>query len=66
MAAREAGDLPLAIAQLRAHLGSVAEHLGRQADASDPLAPLRAALSPRRRKLFSRLDLSPAHPEKET
>ncbi len=66
VAALEAGDLPLAIAQLRAHIGSVAEHLGRQTDADDPLASLRAALSPRRSKLFTRLDLSPAHPETET
>ena len=66
VAALEAGNLPLAIAQLRAHIGSVAEHLGQQADASDPLAPLRAALSPRPSKLFTRLDLSPAHPETET
>jgi DNA-binding GntR family transcriptional regulator len=48
VAALEAGDLPLAIARLRAHIGSVAEHLGHQATADDPLAPLRAALSPLR------------------
>ena len=42
----EAGDLPLAIARLRAHIGSVSDHLGRQALADDPLAPLRAALMP--------------------
>ena len=66
VAALEAGDLPLAIAQLRAHIGSVAEHLGQQTDADDPLASLRAALSPRRSKLFTRLDLlSPIHPETE-
>ena len=46
VAALEAGDLPLAIVRLRAHIGSVAEHLGQQTAAADPLAPLRAALSP--------------------
>ena len=46
VAALEAGDLPLAIARLRAHIGSVSDHLGRQALADDPLAPLRAALMP--------------------
>jgi len=48
VAALEVGDLPLAIVRLRAHIGSVAEHLGHQATADDPLAPLRAALSPLR------------------
>jgi len=46
VAALEAGDLPLAIARLRAHIGTVSEHLGQDATADDPLAPLRAALSP--------------------
>jgi DNA-binding GntR family transcriptional regulator len=46
VAALEAGDLPQAIALLRAHIGSVAQHLGQDAAADDPLAPLRAALSP--------------------
>ena len=48
VAALEAGDLPLAIARLRAHIGSVAEHLGQETTADDPLASLRAALSPLR------------------
>ena len=48
VAALEAGDTPLAIARLRAHIGSVCEHLGQQATADDPLAPLRAALTPLR------------------
>ena len=46
VAALEAGDQPRAIALLRAHIGSVAQHLGQDATADDPLAPLRAALSP--------------------
>lgn len=46
VAALEGGDLPRAIALLRAHIGSVAEHLGQDAAADDPLGPLRAALSP--------------------
>jgi DNA-binding GntR family transcriptional regulator len=46
VAALEAGDLPQAIALLRTHIGSVAQHLGQDATADDPLAPLRAALSP--------------------
>ena len=46
VAALEAGDLPHAIGLLRAHIGGVADHLGQQATADDPLAPLRAALSP--------------------
>ena len=46
VAALEAGDLPHAIALLRRHIGSVADHLGQTATADDPLAPLRAALSP--------------------
>lgn len=46
VAALEAGDTALAIARLRAHIGSVCEHLGQQATADDPLAPLRAALAP--------------------
>lgn len=43
-----AGDLDLARQRLREHIGSVAEHLGRAAEggADDPLAPLRAALTP--------------------
>jgi DNA-binding GntR family transcriptional regulator len=49
VAALAAGDLPLAVARLRAHIGTVAEHLGQQGDAvDDPLAPLRAALTPLR------------------
>lgn len=48
VAALEAGDTALAIARLRAHIGSVCEHLGQQASADDPLAPLRAALTPLR------------------
>jgi DNA-binding GntR family transcriptional regulator len=48
VAALEAGALPEAIALLRAHIGSVSDHLGRQAAVDDPLAPLRAALSPLR------------------
>jgi len=47
VAALEAGDLPLAIARLRHHIGSVAEHLGQDTAADDPLARLRAALVPR-------------------
>lgn len=46
VAALEAGDQPRAIALLRAHIGSVAQHLGQDATADDPLAPLHAALSP--------------------
>jgi DNA-binding GntR family transcriptional regulator len=46
VAALEAGDQPRAIALLRSHIGSVAQHLGQDAAADDPLAPLRAALSP--------------------
>lgn len=46
VAALEAGDLTQAIALLRAHIGSVAQHLGQDATADDPLGPLRAALSP--------------------
>ena len=48
VAALEAGDLPLAIAQLRRHIGSVADHLGQVTAAEDPLASLRAALSSRK------------------
>lgn len=48
VAALEAGDLPRAIGLLRRHIGSVAEHLGQTTAADDPLAPLRAALSPLR------------------
>lgn len=72
--ALEAGDLLLAVQRLRAHLGSVVEHLqARAASPGDPLARLRVALgalpaaatrSPRpagtRRRLFS--DLVPAAP----
>jgi len=61
VAALEAGNLPEAIALLRRHIGSVAEHLGQDAAADDPLAPLRAALSPRRRALFTDL-IPPANP----
>ncbi len=46
VAALEAGDLPLAISRLRAHIGGVSDHLGQQTTADDPLAPLRAALTP--------------------
>lgn len=46
VAALAAGDLTLAITLLRHHIGSVAQHLGQDAAADDPLAPLRAALSP--------------------
>ena len=47
VAALEAGDLPLAVQRLRAHIGTVAEHLGQSATPDDdPLAPLRAALTP--------------------
>jgi DNA-binding GntR family transcriptional regulator len=46
VAALEAGDLPHAIGLLRRHIGGVAEHLGQTATADDPLAPLRAALTP--------------------
>ena len=46
VAALESGDLPHAIGLLRRHIGSVADHLGQTATADDPLAPLRAALSP--------------------
>ena len=49
VAALADGDLTLAVARLRAHIGTVAEHLGQQADdTDDPLAPLRTALSPLR------------------
>ncbi|GCL66052.1 GntR family transcriptional regulator [Pseudaquabacterium pictum] len=48
VAALEAGDQARAIALLRQHIGSVAEHLGQTTAADDPLAPLRAALSPLR------------------
>lgn len=71
VAALEAGDLPGAIALLRAHIGSVARHLGQDAATDDPLAPLRTALAlqpdtppparPRRRRaLFT--DLVPPVP----
>jgi len=46
VAALEAGDQAQGIALLRAHIGSVAQHLGQDAAADDPLGPLRAALSP--------------------
>lgn len=46
VAALEAGDQAQAIALLRAHIGSVAQHLSQDAAADDPLGPLRAALSP--------------------
>ncbi len=46
VAALEVGDLPQAIALLRRHIGSVADHLGQHATGDDLLAPLRAALSP--------------------
>ncbi|MDH4393992.1 MAG: GntR family transcriptional regulator [Aquabacterium sp.] len=46
VAALESGDLPHAISLLRRHIGTVADHLGQTATADDPLAPLRAALSP--------------------
>lgn len=46
VAALESGDLPHAIGLLRRHIGTVADHLGQTATADDPLAPLRAALSP--------------------
>lgn len=62
VAALEAGDLPLAIARLRAHIGSVAEHLGHQATADDPLAPLRAALSPLRARGPVLADLADSPP----
>ena len=84
VAALEAGDLPHAIALLRAHIGGVADHLGQTATADDPLAPLRAALSPlksnpagdapaaastarrpARKRLFTDLIPTPAHPTKE-
>jgi DNA-binding GntR family transcriptional regulator len=45
VAALDAGDLPRAIAVLREHIGSVAQHLSQDAAIDDPLAPLRAALS---------------------
>ncbi len=46
VAALAAGDLPLAIRRLRQHIGGVSDHLGQQTAADDPLASLRAALSP--------------------
>ena len=46
VAALEAGDLALAIARLRQHIGGVSDHLGQGAVADDPLGALRAALSP--------------------
>ena len=68
VAALEAGDMALATARLREHIDSVARHLSQDTTADDPLAPLRAALSPlkagagadapRRKRLFS--DLLPA------
>jgi DNA-binding GntR family transcriptional regulator len=45
VAALEAGDSELAARLLREHLGSVTEHLSPEA--ADPLAPLRAALTPK-------------------
>lgn len=73
VAALEAGDLPLAAQRLREHIDSVAEHLGREAGPDDPLAPLRAALTPlrapaarqrrARRALFT--PLVSAHPPPE-
>lgn len=48
VSALEAGGTALAIARLRAHIASVCDHLGQQAIADDPPAPLRAALSPLR------------------
>jgi DNA-binding GntR family transcriptional regulator len=70
VAALEAGDMPLAMARLREHIDSVARHLSRETATDDPLAPLRAALSPlkagsgapRRKRLFSDLvpDSKPA------
>ena len=73
VAALAAGDLPLAISRLRQHIGGVSDHLGQQTAADDPLASLRAALSPlqsspapstraaARKRLFTDL-LSPVSP----
>ncbi len=67
VAALEAGDLALATERLREHIDSVARHLRLEASAEDPLAPLRAALSPLkagappRRRLFTDL-LPPPDP----
>ena len=46
VAALEAGDHPRAVRLMRRHIQSVAVTLGQEASADDPLAPLRAALSP--------------------
>jgi DNA-binding GntR family transcriptional regulator len=46
VAALEAGDRKLAVQRIRAHIESVADHLGAEAVADDPLAPLRSALAP--------------------
>ena len=46
VAALETGDQPRAIALLRAHIGTVAHHLGQHSTADDPLGTLRAALVP--------------------
>ena len=61
VAALEAGDLPLAIERLTRHIGSVADHLGQSATADDPLAPLRAALSPLKAQADARA-VAPAAP----
>ncbi len=60
VAALEAGDLPHAIHLLRQHIGSVADHLGQTATADDPLAPLRAALSPLKSNPATDADAAPA------
>ena len=72
VAALEAGDHALAEARMRAHLGSVIEHLGADAAPDDRLASLRASLSPvggvrspapataPRRRLFTDLFTPPA------
>jgi DNA-binding GntR family transcriptional regulator len=65
VAALEAGDIALATERLRAHIDSVARHLRMEATEEDPLAPLRAALSPLkagappRRRLFTDLLADP-------
>ena len=46
VAALEAGDRKLAVDRIRAHIESVANHLGAEAVVDDPLAPLRSALAP--------------------
>ena len=60
VAALEARDTALAVARLRAHIGSVCDHLGQQATADDPLAPLRAALTPLRSRPASAAAKPPA------